>query len=143
MKYSRSTIVNEQPPDPVGLNEPQLQQLTAHVQRSQLLTPERLLQTAYAHLEDLQSARTKCPQIDTALAQSICRVLDRLVSEWDCFSPTEQSWLRGVLRYFTTSDDKCHDFQLGGLRDDVEVLNASLRFVQREAWILPLDPESR
>ena len=127
---------------PRGLNEPQLAELVEHVRRGQLLAPERLLQTAYAHLEDVQSAHSECPQIDTALAESICHVLDRIVSEWDCFSPTEQSWLRGVLRYFTKSDDKCHDFQRDGLRDDVEVLNACLRFVGREAWVLPLDSDS-
>lgn len=134
--------MKEQTPRPAGLNEPRLAQLTEHVRRGQLLAPEQLLQTAYAHLEDVQSARRECPGIDAALAQSICRVLDRVVSEWDSFSPTEQSWLRGMLRYFTKSDDECHDFQVGGLRDDVEVLNACLRFVRREAWVLPLDPES-
>ena len=124
-----------------GLNEPQLQQLTEHVRRGHLATPERLLQTAYAHLEDVQIAQASQPKIDTALAESICQVLGRIVADWETFSPTEQSWLRGVLRYFTKSDDKCPDLQIGGLRDDVEVLNACLRFVQRDHWTLPLDRE--
>ena len=125
---------------PEGLNEVQLARLEEHVRRGQLLAPDRLLQAAYAHLEDVQSAQGQHPEIDAALAESICHVLDRVVSEWDGFSPSEQSWLRGALRYFTKSDDEQHDFEIGGFRDDLEVLNACLRFAHRSDWVLPAGP---
>jgi hypothetical protein len=121
---------------PEGLNRRQLERLEEHVRRGQLLAPERLLQAAYAHLEDVQGLHMKRPEIDASLAEAICHVLDRLVSEWESFTPVEQSWLRGVIRYFSKSDDDHPDFEHEGFRDDVEVLNACLTYVHREDWVL-------
>jgi hypothetical protein len=137
-----STKVNEQLHQPEGLNPRQLARLEEHVRRGQLLAPEKLLQAAYAHLEDVQSARRKHPEVDAKMAESICHVLDRVVSEWDSFSPAEQSWLRGALWYFTKSDDDLPDFESGGFRDDLEVLNACLRFARRAQWVLKLEDSS-
>ncbi len=134
-------MVNEHMGQPRGLNECQLARLEEHVRRGQLLTPEQLLQAAYAHLEDVQEEQSQHPEIDAALAESICRVLGRVVSEWDVFSPAEQSWLRGALWYFIKSDDEQPDFQASGFRDDLEVLNACLRFARREQWMLPHDQQ--
>lgn len=134
--------MNGQMNQPEGLNQLQLAELEEHVRRGQLVAPEHLLQAAYAHLEDVQSAQSKDPEIDMALAEAICHVLDRVVSEWDCFSPTQQSWLRGALCYFSKPDDKQHDFQSGGFRDDLEVLNACLRCADRADWVLSAGPES-
>lgn len=134
-------LVNDPMHQPEGLNERQSARLEEHVRRGQLMTPDRLLQAAYAHLEDVQDAKAQHAEVDAAMAESICQVLGRVVSEWEVFSPAEQSWLRGALWYFTKSDDDHPDFQLGGFRDDLEVLNACLRFARREEWVLPLDPE--
>ncbi len=133
-------MVNEPLHQPVGLNARQSARLEEHVRRGQLLTPERLLQAAYAHLEDVQDAQVQHPEIDLEAAGAICVVLSRIVSEWDAFSPTEQSWLRGALWYFIKTQDEHPDFDAGGFRDDLEVLNACLRFARREQWVLPLDP---
>jgi hypothetical protein len=103
------------------------------------VSPENLLQAAYAHLEDIQGWHTQDPSVDVRLAQSIACVLDRVVTEWDSFSPVEQSWLRGVIRYFAQCNDRYHDFHNGGLRDDLEVVNACLRFVNRQDLLLPDD----
>ncbi len=129
--------MSEQVGQPDGLNERQLARLEEHVRRGQLLSPEQLLQAAYAHLEDVQGEQAQHPEIDRVLAESICHVLGRVVSEWDVFSPTQQSWLRGALWYFIKSDDDQPDFQADGFRDDQEVLNACLRFAQRDQWTLP------
>ena len=134
--------MNQQISQPEGLNQLQLARLEAHVRRGQFVAPERLLQAAYAHLEDAQSAQVTHPDVDIALAEAICHVFDRVVSEWDCFSPTQQAWLRGALRYFTKADDQQPDFQSGGFRDDLEVLNACLRFAHREDWVLAAGLES-
>lgn len=131
-------MVDDRLHQPEGLNERQMARLEEHVRRGQLLAPDRLLQAAYAHLEDVRSAQVNHPEIDAALAESICHVLDRVVSDWESFSPAEQSWLRGALRYFTKSDDELPDFETGGFHDDVEVLNACLRFARRHDWVLKL-----
>ena len=128
----------EHPHLPPGLKPQQLERLEEHVRGGQLIPPEALLQSAYAHLEDVQSLAQQRPEVNVALAQSICHVLDRIVSEWESFSPVEQSWLRGVIRYFSQSNDQRHDFRSGGFADDLEVLNACLRYVQREQWQLEL-----
>lgn len=131
--------MSEQMPSPAGLNELQLARLEEHVRRGQLLSPERLLQAAYAHLEDVQEAGARHPEVNATVAASICHVLGCVVAEWESFSPVEQSWLRGALRYFTKAEDECPDFTGGGFLDDVEVLNACLRFVHREQLVLPIE----
>ena len=122
---------------PTGLNARQLARLDEHARHGQMLPPDRLLQAAYAHLEDVQGLHVKNPQIDAPLAAALCQIFDRIVSEWEAFTPVEQSWLRGALRYFSVPGDDFHDLQPGGFHDDLEVLNACLRFVGREQWILP------
>ncbi len=124
------------PHRPEGLRPPQLERLEEHVRRGQLMAPEDLLQGAYAHLEDIQGLSVQDPQVDVKLAELISHVLDRVVSEWDTFSPVEQSWLRGMMRYFAKSNDECHDYHHAGLRDDLEVLNACLRHVHRDDLLL-------
>ncbi len=126
----------DQPHRPEGLKPRQLAQLEEHVGNGQLMSPELLLQSAYAHLEDVQGLGLQYPDANVELAESICHVLDRIVSEWDSFSPVEQSWLRGVIRYFSKSNDQCHDYQAGGFSDDLDVLNACLRYVHRDDWQL-------
>jgi hypothetical protein len=123
---------------PEGLERRQLERLEEYVQRGHLMAPEHLLQTAYAHLEDIQGLSTRPGDAELEMARAICQLLDRIVSEWEAFSPVEQSWLRGVMWYFAKSNDECHDHQLGGFRDDAEVLNACLRYVRRDTWMLPL-----
>jgi hypothetical protein len=105
------------------------------------VSPEHLLQAAYAHLEDIQGWHTQDPSVDVELAGTISHVLDRVVSEWETFSPVEQSWLRGMLRYFAQCNDRYHDFSDGGMRDDLEIVNACLRFVNRQDLLLPEDSE--
>ena len=129
--------MSEHTHQPAGLNPRQLARLEEHVRRGQLLAPERLLQAAYAHLEDVQGVHVQHPELDAALAAAICHVLDRVVSEWDAFSPVQQSWLRGAMQYFTKSDDERPDFGAEGFCDDAEVLNACLRFAGRGEWVLP------
>ncbi len=133
----RNAVSEEQIHRPVGLSLRQLARLEEHVERGQLLSPERLLQAAYAHLEDVQAAHAQHPELDVSLAEVICHVLDRVVAEWDAFSPVEQSWLRGVMQYFTKSNDARPDFAASGFSDDAEVLNACLRFVGRSQWVIP------
>ncbi len=133
--------MNEQMHKPDGLNLEQLVRLEEHMGSGQLLAPDRLLQAAYAHLEDVQDAKARHPEVDAVTAEAICHVLDRVVSEWETFSPAEQSWLRGALWYFIKSNDEQPDLEVDGFRDDLEVLNACLRFARRQEWVLPVDPE--
>jgi len=128
---------------PNGLSGRQLARLQEHVRRGQLQPPDRLLQAAYAHLEDVRVAQIEKPELDTQLPEVICQVLGRIVADWDQFSPAEQSWFRGALWYFTKSDDDCHDLQHGGFCDDVEVLNACLCFAHRNELVIPLDRKAQ
>jgi hypothetical protein len=123
---------------PDGLERRQLERLEEYVQRGHLMEPEFLLRSAYSHLEDMQQLRAEHQDIAVELAEAICRVLDRIVTDWDSFSPVEQSWLRGMMWYFAKSNDELHDHLRGGFRDDLEVLNACLRYVRREEWLLPV-----
>ncbi len=131
--------MSEQTHQPQGLSPRQLQRLEEHVRRGQLLSPERLLQAAYAHLEDVQGLHVRCREVDESLAETICHVLDRVVTEWDSFSPVQQSWLRGAMQYFAKSNDAQHDYSRGGFDDDLEVLNACLHFAGRGQWVVNIE----
>ncbi len=111
---------------PPGLNERQLERLDEHVHRGQLVSTEQLLQAAYEHLDELREARMHNANIDLATAEVIVHTMDRLVTEWDTFSPAEQSLLRGAMRYFSKNRDDIPDLKEHGLEDDVEVINACL-----------------
>ena len=86
--------VSEHSHQPEGLHPRQLARLEEHVRHAPLLSAERLLQAAYAHLEDVQGLHVQRPEVDADLAATICHILDRVVSDWDSFTPVEQSWLR-------------------------------------------------
>lgn len=116
---------------PPGLNETQLQRLIEHVNRGQLVPTDQLLQAAYEHLDELREARMQGMKTDLATAEAIVHTLDRLASDWDTFSPSEQSLLRGAIRYFSKNRDEIPDSEEHGLEDDVEVLNACFTAVHR------------
>ncbi len=86
--------VSEHSHQPEGLHPRQLARLEEHVRHAPLLSAERLLQAAYAHLEDVQGLHVQRPEVDADLAATICHILDRVVSDWDSFTPVEQSWFR-------------------------------------------------
>ena len=132
-------MVNSPAPSLPGLSQGQLERLEEFVRHGQLLAPDQLLLAAYAHLDDVHMVHARHSEVDARRAEAICHVLDRVVSEWDSFSPAEQSWLRGAIQYFSRTDDERPDFSAGGFQDDLEVVNACLRFVNREDWILRFD----
>lgn len=121
---------------PPGLSETQLQRLREHVNRGQLATTDQLLQAAYEHVDDLREASMGGMRTDLKTAEAIAHVLDRLTAEWDTFTPSEQSLLRGAIRYFSKNRDEIPDAEEHGLDDDVEVLNACLVAVQRRDLML-------
>jgi uncharacterized membrane protein YkvA (DUF1232 family) len=135
--------MNDPPTHPAGLTSGQLERLEELVRHSHGFSPKNLLQLAYSHLDDVQGIRAKKPEVDSKLAEAIFHVIDRVASEWQSFSPVEQSWLRASIEYFLKPDDAQPDLAEDGFRDDVQVLNACLRFAGREEWILNPDDIGR
>ena len=78
--------------------------------------------------------------INARLAAAICDVIRSVVADWDNLPIAGQPWLRAAMYYFAHSDDDQPDFTSPiGFEDDAEVLNACLRFAEREE--LCLKPE--
>lgn len=121
---------------PPGLSVPQLQRLDEHVHRGQLVAADQLLQSAYQHLDELREVNMVSGSVDLAIAEAIVHRMDRVIAEWDAFSPPEQSLLRGAIRYFSKSQDDIPDTQPRGLDDDLEVFNACLTAVRRPDLLL-------
>jgi hypothetical protein len=121
---------------PDGLNERQCERLREYVRRGQMVSPEGLLRTAHAHVDNARAAYHVEPAVNVNLAVCILQVLDLVVTQWASFTPAQQSWLRGAMGYFARSDDEQPDFAQHGFGDDVEVLNACLRHVNRGDLVL-------
>jgi hypothetical protein len=128
--------VSGSPLRPDGLNPTQLDRLQEHAQRGQLIAPEKLLRNACEYLDEVRQAHQADTGVDLVVAEQIVHVLSRVVADWHTFTPAQQSWLRGALRYFAVSGDDLPDLQRGGFQDDLEVLNACLVFVRREDLLL-------
>ena len=124
----------DHPHTPDGLKPQQLAQLEEHVRRGQLVDPELLLQSAYAHLEDVQGQSREQPGVNVALAERICHVLDRLIAEWDAFRLSNSRGCAASSVFFEEHDLR-HDFDRR-FADDLDILNACLRYVHRAQWQL-------
>ena len=92
-----------------------------------------LLLDAEEHVEKAHQAHARNGIANVEVAEAICDVFKVVVDDWDDISSLAQPWCKGMMRYFTSSDDDEDDFNsLIGFDDDVEVLNACLTFAGRE-----------
>lgn len=107
------------------LNE--CQQDTADVLLAELLVE------AQEHVEKAYQARARNGIANVKVAEAILDVFQAVAADWESISPMAQPWCKGMMRYFTSSDDDEDDFNsLIGFDDDVEVVNSCLTFGGRE-----------
>ena len=93
--------------------------------------PGELLVEAKTHLETARNAHASKRMINLRLATAIVETIGRLIDQWDSVPALSRSWLIGAICYFSRSDDDEPDFSSPiGFEDDVEVLNACLRFAR-------------
>jgi uncharacterized membrane protein YkvA (DUF1232 family) len=86
------------------------------------------------------AAHRKNRLVNLRLAMAIRDTIGKLTTVWDEQSEVARTWLAAAVLYFSHIDDDEPDFNSAiGFEDDLEVLNACLRFAERDD--LCLKPE--
>lgn len=117
--------------NPTGLTRSQHNELSELMDEASDVTPQELLSEARAHLEAARSAHASNRMINLRLATAVVETIGRAIDQWGSVSALSRSWLIGAICYFSRSDDDEPDFSSPiGFEDDVEVLNACLRFAK-------------
>jgi uncharacterized membrane protein YkvA (DUF1232 family) len=126
---------------PSGLTRSQFSKLSEYVNRASSLLPVQLLEEADKHFQETSRAYQKNRLINVRLAAAIRVTIEKVTSDWNRLSAISQPWLAGAILYFAGSNDDLPDFTSPiGFEDDVEVLNACLRFAQlHELCLKPED----
>lgn len=125
---------------PSGLTRFQLNQLSEYTHQAMFLTPAILLDKASSHLQQAVDAHQKKRLVNLRLATAIQDKIKKVLVDWDKLPEVARPWLAAAILYFSSNHDEEPDFASSiGFEDDLEVLNACLRFAQRED--LCLNPE--
>ncbi len=99
-----------------------------------------LLLEAQGHLAQAHEINARTGMVNIAVAEAIVDVFRAIHEEWQTISPIARPWCKGMMAYFTAIDDDEADFaSLIGFDDDVEVINACLKFASREDLCIELD----
>ena len=125
---------------PEGLTQKEFDLLNSCVKDASSLTPTGLLERAARHLEKIREAQRRNAYVNLKLAEAIYNNFQIVVNDWDLLPQASYPWLQGMMYYFALSSDLEDDFISPiGFDDDVEIMNACLRFADRED--LCLNPE--
>lgn len=125
---------------PTGLPRLLSQRLSDSLSQAEAIPLPQLLFAAQLHLREVEAAHRRNRLINLRLATAIYQTFLRVAEEWAAIPTQAQPWLAGAIFYFTQSNDDEPDFHSAiGFEDDVEVLNACLRFAQLEN--LCINPE--
>lgn len=117
---------------PSSLMRSQLDRLSTCAREAERTSPNELLDAAKEHLELARQAYKVNRLINLRMASAIFSVLEGLVNSWGALEPNHAWWVRGAIYYFATSNDDEPDFHSPlGFEDDLEILNACLKFINR------------
>lgn len=125
---------------PDGLTVSQFNRLAKYANKAPLFTTAELLVEITRHVNAATAAHQKNRLVNLRLAMAIRDAIEKIISDWDDQSEVARPWLAAAILYFSHADDDEPDFNSAvGFEDDVEALNACLRFAQRDD--LCLNPE--
>ena len=125
---------------PTGLSKNVFLALNRCQEETKNIILEELLADAEEHVKKVQQAYERNGMANIKVAAQIFDVFKAIVNDWDNMTSLAQPWCKGMMRYFTSSEDDEDDFNsLIGFDDDVEVLNACLIFAGREDLCIKLD----
>lgn len=125
---------------PEGLSKSEFESLSRCAAQVADVSILDLLHEAEAHVQNARRAAEKNCMVNVAMAEGLLAVIRRLVADWSRIPPHAEQWCKGMIRYFTLSDDDEDDFSSPiGFDDDAEVINACLRLAGRSD--LCINPE--
>ena len=122
---------------PAGLTRQQCDQLSANAERSERYTLTELAEMAKQHVERATRAHARNVLVNVKLAEAIGNCIQDLIGSWDSLPPHSHVWLRSAFHYFAVSNDSEPDFSSAiGFEDDVEILNACVKFAGRAELLI-------
>lgn len=117
------------PDPPSGLTRSQVNELRSIAEQLADKTIEELLADANAHVDLAAELSQANSFINKKLATCVGTKIETVASQWSELPDDARFWLVGAIGYFIASDDEEGDFSSPiGFEDDVEILNACLRF---------------
>lgn len=125
---------------PTGLSKAEFIALNGCTGQVADLPESALLAEAEAHLDAARRAAENNCMVNVTLAAALLCSIRQLLADWDAVPPHAQPWCKGMIRYFTISNDDEDDFNSPlGFDDDATVINACLRLAGRDD--LCINPE--
>ncbi|QDV25304.1 hypothetical protein [Aureliella helgolandensis] len=116
---------------PTGISRHQLESLSSFADSAQGASAGLLLSQAEEHAKNAEVAYLQNAIVNRRLAIAILDSIQAVLSRWSELPESYKYWLGGAIRYFVSSNDEEPDFNSPiGFEDDVEVLNACLRFAR-------------
>lgn len=125
---------------PTGLSKEEFELLNKHVSTCPYKHLKDLLPAAEDYCKTISNVALSKPMVNSKLASGILDIFKKLSDEWETVAESARPWLCGAMCYFTSSNDSINDLDSSiGFEDDLEVLNACLRYANKEN--LSLNPE--
>lgn len=122
---------------PSGLTRSQFELLYQYAGDAEFKTPQSLLERASHHLAETRITYQSNKLVNVRLATAIRDVIETIVAQWEKLETSSSFWLAGAILYYASSDDDEADLTSPiGFEDDVEVLNACLRFAHLDELCL-------
>ena len=120
-----------------------LEKLFIHRKSAENEEVEDLLLGAQIHLSKAHEVNEQTGIVNVAVAEAIVDLFRTIKDEWHTLNPVSRPWCKGMMSYFTSTDDDENDFNSPiGFDDDVEVVNACLIFAGRDDLFIELDTVS-
>lgn len=100
-----------------------------------------LIRQVEGYWAEIQVASATKLLLDHELAGKIRGSLIKALHGWDDFATEYHAWIAAAAIYFIQSDDDEHDIDSPvGFDDDVEVVNAVMKFVGRQDLVIQSHP---
>ncbi len=125
---------------PIGLSKTVSITLFQCLKRAEKDEVSNLFFQAREHLQHANEVNERTGMINLAVAEAIVGVFQIVYDEWQTIPPIARPWCKAMVAYFSADDDDEDDFSSPiGFDDDVEVVNACLKFAGREDLCLELE----
>jgi len=125
---------------PKGLSYDEKEILRRCVEEAEGFTLFELLTRSEVHVRAAHRMAEGACASNAPVAEAILERIKRIICEWEDMPDNARPWLKGMMLYFIHTHDGYGDFHSPvGFDDDVNVLNACLKLIDRDGLCLDLE----
>jgi len=125
---------------PKGLSYDEKETLRSCVEEAEGFTLFELLIRSEVHVRASHRLAEGSSTSNAPVAEAILNRIKRIICEWEDMPMASRPWLKGMMLYFIHTHDGYGDFHSPvGFDDDVNVLNACLKLIDREDLCLDVE----